>query len=76
MIEFTNDEYDDFEPDPPRHREAWCTDCGQRCSTKWVDNGIGAYEYWGAKGVDRRIEEVSDCCEALVADKDPNDKDE
>jgi hypothetical protein len=21
-----------------------------------VDNGIGAYEYWGAKGVDRRME--------------------
>lgn len=27
----------------------------------WVDNGIGAYEYWGAKGVDVRWEfEISD----------------
>ena len=29
-----------------------------------VDNGIGAYEYWGAKGVDRRMElgwELENC---------------
>ena len=30
------------------------------------DTGIGAYEYWGAKGVDTRMELLSDCCGAEV----------
>lgn len=33
-----------------------------------VDFGIGAYEYWGATGVDIRLSHVSDCCEAEFVD--------
>lgn len=30
-------------------------------SGKWVDNGIGSYEFWGFCGTDRRMEfEISD----------------
>lgn len=25
-------------------------------AAEWVDNGIGAYEYWGCRGVDKRME--------------------
>lgn len=44
----------------------FCGDCGQPCYPKQIDEGIGAYEYGGAPGVDIRIVTVSDCCEALV----------
>lgn len=45
-----------------------CTDCGEECETLVVDNGIGSYEYGGSKGVDTRLEVVSDCCQASVTD--------
>jgi hypothetical protein len=38
-----------------------------------VDFGIGSYEYWGAKGVDIDLQEVSDCCEADWTEEDPNE---
>jgi hypothetical protein len=42
-----------------------------------IDEGIGSYEYWGAKGVDIRLVEVSPCCEADVLDEPPEgDEDE
>lgn len=44
----------------------YCGDCGQPCDIKQVDDGIGAYEFWGRTGVDRRISTVSRCCEANV----------
>lgn len=44
----------------------FCGCCGQPCSPRQVDNGIGAYEYWGSKGVDVRIDTESDCCDAPV----------
>jgi hypothetical protein len=40
-----------------------------------VDFGIGSYEYWGAKGVDIRIEEVSSCCEEDWTDEPPEEDD-
>lgn len=52
-----------YEPDPLPD-EAICEECGKPCKVVNVDFGIGAYEYWGAKGNDVRIEAVSDCCEA------------
>jgi hypothetical protein len=42
----------------------FCGCCGEPCSTKTIDEGIGSYEYWGAKGVDSRKANVSQCCEA------------
>lgn len=44
----------------------YCGDCGRPCNTTTVDEGIGAYEYWGQKGVDVRLATVSTCCEAPV----------
>lgn len=26
-----------------------------KLTTEWVDHGIGAYEFWGAKGIDRQM---------------------
>ena len=44
----------------------FCGSCGEPCSPKEIDEGIGSYEFWGHKGVDRRIVTVSHCCEASV----------
>ncbi len=44
----------------------FCGSCGEPCDVTSVDFGIGAYEYWGSKGVDRNVQTVSDCCEATV----------
>lgn len=43
-----------------------CPDCGQECQFVVVNNGIGWYEYWGAKYYDDKPEAVSDCCEVPV----------
>ena len=49
----------------------YCTHCKRECDTITVDEGIGAYEYWGAKGVDIRLVTYSDCCEAEVTEAAP-----
>lgn len=43
---------------------ARCPDCHEMAEAIIVDNGIGAYEYWGAKCFDSKPEVVSNCCEA------------
>lgn len=50
----------------------WCSECGLECNVIEVDFGIGAYEYWGATGVDVNICEVSDCCEADTQETPPS----
>lgn len=50
----------------------YCNACGKECTVIEVDFGIGAYEYWGATGVDVQICEVSDCCEADYDEVPPN----
>jgi hypothetical protein len=47
-----------------------CKACNRGCRVVTVDFGIGAYEYWGAPGVDVQLAEVSDCCEADYEDID------
>ena len=47
-----------------------CKECNRECKVITVDFGIGAYEYWGAPGVDVQLAEVSDCCEADYEDTD------
>ena len=47
-----------------------CPGCGEECSGAWVDFGVGHYEFWGARGFDRQIAFVSNCCEASL-DNDP-----
>lgn len=51
----------------------YCTACKQECEVEVIDEGIGAYEYWGAKGVDIRLVEQSQCCEADVTDEPPEE---
>jgi len=46
----------------------YCTECDQECRENYIDGGIGAYEFWGAKGYDSRPVIVSDCCEASIRD--------
>jgi hypothetical protein len=54
----------------------WCCSCKEECQVIEVDFGIGAYEYWGAKGVDIQIEEVSSCCEEDWTDEPPEGNDD
>jgi hypothetical protein len=66
----------DYDPDDDR-KSGYCADCGEACMATVIDEGIGSYEYWGAKGVDIRLVEVSPCCEAEVLDEPPEeDEDE
>ena len=39
-----------------------CSHCGHECDLIEVDNGIGSYEFWGARGVHHDYDAVSDCC--------------
>lgn len=63
----------DYDPDDDR-RSGFCAACGKECVAGYIDEGIGSYEYWGARGVDIRLVEVSDCCEAEVLDDPPEEE--
>lgn len=54
----------------------YCGDCGKECRAVKVDQGIGAYEYWGFKGFHHDWQWVSDCCEAELLDEVPGLPDE
>lgn len=43
---------------------AVCKACDEPCRPVQIDLGIGAYEYWGARGFDSQLVWVSSCCEA------------
>ena len=55
-----DDHLPDYDPDDDR-RSGFCSECGEHCTATIIDEGIGSYEYWGAKGVDVRLVEVSPC---------------
>ena len=66
--------YADDWDDSSRDNKIWyCHECHQECSLNWEDEGIGAYEYWGATGVDENWQASSDCCEAKVTDNPPDE---
>lgn len=46
-----------------------CSECGKKCVAVIIDEGIGCYEYWGAKGAHTAYLAVSDCCEADVINR-------
>lgn len=54
----------------------YCVCCKQECRVIKVDFGIGAYEYWGMKGVHQDIQEVSSCCEEDWTDEAPDEEKE
>lgn len=39
-----------------------CESCEKECMCKIVNDGIGPYEYWGAKCYDEKLIVVSNCC--------------
>lgn len=47
-----------------------CSECGQPAEAITVDYGIGAYEYWGMRGVHRDVQTVTECCEASFTEND------
>jgi len=49
---------------------AFCTSCEEPCDVVVVDFGIGPYEFWGATGWDRKLDAVSNCCEARAETED------
>jgi hypothetical protein len=53
--------------------EKYCTYCRQECGENIIDEGIGAYEYWGATGVDIKPVLVSDCCGEEIVDELPEE---
>ena len=53
----------------------FCQECELECRGQVVDQGIGQYEFWGQKGIDKREAFFRECCEALVVDIDGNEVD-
>lgn len=43
-----------------------CESCGEECIPTIVDQGIGPFEFWGAKYNDSHPACVSNCCESTV----------
>ena len=52
--------YSYYEPPDP----GYCPDCKEMVIPELVDIGIGAYEYWGARGVHEDRRWVCPCCES------------
>ena len=46
----------------------YCAECCDECTPRVSDEGIGNYEFWGAKGTDHNYQLKSDCCDASVTD--------
>lgn len=67
MPEYDFDNYDEPDPAP----SGYCAECGDHVQGVAVDMGIGAYEYWGARGVDTDIQFLSPCCEAEIKENPP-----
>jgi hypothetical protein len=76
------DDYQDrdeehYDPeDDVEHTHGWCSDCGKECSSTQIDEGIGPYEFWGARGVHHDWVTVSDCCEAEILESNPTGEEE
>ena len=54
----------------------YCVACKQECHVIKVDFGIGAYEFWGERGVHRDVQEVSSCCEEDWTYETPDEEEE
>ena len=47
----------------------FCSECGDECRVKEIDEGIGSYEFWGCRGTDHQCFVVSVCCEATAYER-------
>lgn len=53
----------------PKHiGYGYCQHCEEDVGVYLVDNGIGAYEYWGARGVDVKLEPCCEQCGSYIED--------
>lgn len=52
-----------------------CPACGKQTQAHVEDQGIGAYEFWGARGIHHDYVIVSNCCEEVMPDVDFEDVD-
>jgi hypothetical protein len=59
----------DEEESPLDGRTFTCKRCGEQCQARFVDNGIGPYEYWGAAGRHSQIDIESICCGSSVEEQ-------
>lgn len=50
--------------------EGICEQCGKECNSICIDNGIGTFEFCGHKETQHKYQWVSDCCKAMVLDKE------
>jgi len=48
--------------------KGFCPHCNDTVSGKPIDVGIGTYEYWGCKGVDKQIVIVCEDCDVELED--------
>lgn len=55
---------DDY-PEPP---EGYCEGCGKWVVAKVFDFGIGAYEFWGARGVHKQEQWACPHCQGPVSE--------
>lgn len=77
---YDSDEYESFREDvrhdshsadiPSFRSDLKCPECGEPCSPKECDDGLGPIEFWGAKSFDSRPYWGSDCCEADIGDQE------
>jgi hypothetical protein len=68
--------YIDEEPDIDDRPRGYCVACQCWTDAKRVDFGIGAYEYWGCKGVHHDWQEVCPECEGELLDEEPISEEE
>lgn len=61
--EMMNEDHDHH--DSPHYR-GYCRECGKYVQTITEDHGIGPYEFWGARGVDKQLVEVCPECGGVV----------
>ena len=54
----------------------FCSDCKAECRGVLRDFGIGAYEFWGDRGVHKDVHIVSPCCESEVVETIDEDEQE
>lgn len=52
----------------------FCSECRKTCQEAYRNFGIGAYEFWGAKGSKDNWLWVSECCDGDLLTKEELDE--
>jgi len=54
----------------------YCPSCEEEVDVYWVDEGIGAYEYWGSREVQHKWEPLCDICRSYIEDFEDRSNDD